>query len=82
MPVSLLLWSVATILLGITCIRLLLRAMGYHFDSVAWLEAVALALAGFVLLALGSIIDRLTRIVFYLHEHGTITKDEPHLSSK
>jgi hypothetical protein len=82
MPVSLLLWSVATILLGVFCIRLLLRAMGYHFDAVAWLEAVALVLTGFIFLALGSIIDRLTRIVFYLHEQRPLTKDEPHLSLK
>jgi hypothetical protein len=72
--VPLLLWIVATILLVFFCVRLLLLAMGYPFGIVGWVEVAALGLAGLMLLALGSILDRLTRIVFYLHEHKTITK--------
>jgi hypothetical protein len=77
--VPLLLWMVATTLLVFFCIRLLAPTMGYPFGIIGWVEALALAVAGLILLALGSILDRLTRIVFYLDEHKTIIKDHTRL---
>jgi hypothetical protein len=94
--VSVLLWIAATILLVYFCFRLMLLVMGYRMGIIGWVEVGALTLVGLILLALGSILDRLSRIVFYLHEHnadterlltaianaGSVVPDEPHLSSK
>jgi hypothetical protein len=74
-PVSVLLWIVATILLVSFGSQLVRMAMGHTTNIMRWLQVGAMALVGFILLALGSILDRLSEIVLYLRNHNAITKD-------
>jgi hypothetical protein len=74
-PVSVLLWVVATILLCVFGFRLVLMAKGHAAGIILWLQVVAMMLVGLILLALGSIVDRLSRIAFYLQNQNTVTKD-------
>jgi hypothetical protein len=74
-PVSVLLWIVATILLVSFGLQLVRMAMGHTASIMRWLQVGAMALVGLVLLALGSILDRLSQIVLYLQNQNTITKD-------
>jgi hypothetical protein len=74
-PVSVLLWIVATILLVSFGSQLVRMAMGHTTSVMRWLQVGAMALVGLILLALGSILDRLSQIVLYLQNHNAITKD-------
>jgi energy-coupling factor transporter transmembrane protein EcfT len=74
-PVSVLLWIVATILLVFFGSQLVRMAMGHTTSLIRWLQVGAMTLVGFILLALGSILDRLSQIVLYLQNHNTISKD-------
>ena len=74
-PVPVVLWIVATILLSFFGFRLLRMAMGHVTGLIQWLQVGAMALVGLILLALGSILDRLSQIVLYLQNHNAITKD-------
>jgi hypothetical protein len=49
--------------------------MGPTTIIMRWLQVGAMALVGLILLALGSILDRLSQIVLYLQNHNAITKD-------
>jgi len=72
-PVSVLLWVVATSLLILFGFRLVRMAMGHATGIIRWLQVGAMALVGFILLALGSILDKLSQIVFYLENQNTVT---------
>ena len=74
-PVSVLLWIVAAILLASFGFQLVRMAMGHTTSIMRWLPVAAMTLVGLILLALGSILDRLSQIVFYLQNHNAITKD-------
>jgi len=60
------LWIVATILR---------MGMGHTTSIIRWLQVGAMTLVALVLLALGSILDRLSQIVLDLQNQKTITKD-------
>jgi hypothetical protein len=69
-PASVLLWIVATILLSVFGFRLVRMAMGHVTGIIQWLQLGAMALFGLIiLLAFGSILDRLSQIVLYLQNH-------------
>jgi hypothetical protein len=74
-PVPVILWIVATILLSVFGVRLVRMAMGHVTGIIQWLQVGAMALVGLILLALGSILDRLSQIVLYLQNHNPITTD-------
>ena len=74
-PVPVILWIVATILLSVFGFRLVRMAMGHVSGIIQWLQVGAMALVGLILLALGSILDRLSQIVLYLQNHNPITTD-------
>jgi hypothetical protein len=74
-PVSVLLWVVATVILFVFGFRLVLMAKGHAAGIILWVQVIAMMLVGLILLALGSIVDRLSRIAFYLQNQNTVTKD-------
>jgi hypothetical protein len=74
-PVAVLLWIVATIVLGLCGSQLVRMAMGHTTSIIRWLQVGAMTLAGLILLALGSILDRLSQIVLYMRNHNTIAED-------
>jgi hypothetical protein len=74
-PVPVILWIVATILLSVFGFRLVRMAMGHVSGIIQWLQVGAMALVGLILLALGSILDRLSQIVLHLQNHNAITTD-------
>lgn len=75
-PVSVLLWIVATVLLAFFAFELLRLGMGRTTSIIRWLQVGAMALGGLILLALASILDRLSLIVLYLQNQNTITRDD------
>jgi ABC-type proline/glycine betaine transport system permease subunit len=74
-PVSILLWIVATGLLLFFGSQLLRMWMGHTANIIRWLQVGAMTLGGLILLALASILDRLSQIVLHLQNHNTITED-------
>jgi protein-S-isoprenylcysteine O-methyltransferase Ste14 len=68
-------WIVATILLVSFGFQLVRMAMGHTTSIMRWLQVGAMTLVGLILLALGSIFDRLSQIVLCLQNHNTITRD-------
>jgi TRAP-type C4-dicarboxylate transport system permease small subunit len=64
--VAVVLWIVATILLVLFGLHLVRMALGHTTSIMRWLQVGAMALVALILLALGSILDRLSQIVFYL----------------
>lgn len=74
-PVSVLLWIVASGLLLFFGSQLLRMGMGHTTNIIRWLQVGAMTLGGLILLALASILDRLSQILLHLQNHNTITKD-------
>jgi hypothetical protein len=64
--VFLLLWIVGTILLVFFGFQFLRMAMSHSTGTIRLLQFSAMALVGLILLALGTIPDRLLQIVLYL----------------
>ena len=74
-PVAVLLWIVATMVLGLCGAQFVRMAMGHTTSIIRWLQVGAMTLVALILLALGSILDRLSQIALYLQNHNTITED-------